>query len=628
MTKKKSIESNDLNLGQVFNDFYNVPDYQREYVWGADPKSQHEDDQVYRFLNDVYSEIDAEKPENRSDYFIGSFIVCEASNGGFDLIDGQQRLTTSFLVFCAIRDALEISEEPTPDGEDKVPGDLKNLIFAADTDDLGRSRKRAKLVLQYEDAKGILDLIVDSKIPDTIPNSKSATNIMLAYDKITQFIKEKCGDDRAKIKAFFGYFKNRVMIICVKTSNLQKALEIFETINDRGVGLDAMDLLKNLMFIKTNALGSEQFDKLKVKWKDLTDTIHRTREKPMRFLRYFVLSDYASDNRLRENEIYNWFQKSNKLTQLNQKPIDLVDKLLLASKSYEYFRQGKDPTGNICKTVQNLNIFSGSSMRQHYILLLAGRHFTGEIFVKYAGLVERLMFTWYMVDAVTRDTEPEVVKLSKKLRDVENSDEAFSEFEQYVQKEYIDKHAKAFAENMMELEQEDIPKYRMKYILAKLTQFIEQEAKGETESNKVLYNFTSRDFEIEHILAQGAKPEAVKEFKTGALLDDVVEYIPMLGNLLLIDKSRNIIASNDPYSKKIPAYNETDVVLSQYIARNPPIGKNDRITRAHNSYLKVFEKWNPKQMQQRQKMLTKIAHSVWGIPQPDKIPQWDWEEDA
>ena len=78
------------------------------------------------------------------------------------------------------------------------------------------------------------------------------------------------------------------------TPTLEKALQIFETINDRGVGLDAMDLLKNLMFMKAN---KTQYENLRDKWEDLTKTLHKSREKPMRFLRYFVLANYAKDNR-------------------------------------------------------------------------------------------------------------------------------------------------------------------------------------------------------------------------------------------------------------------------------------------------------------------------------------------
>ena len=81
-------------------------------------------------------------------------------------------------------------------------------------------------------------------------------------------------------------------LIRIQTEDVAKALKIFETINDRGVGLDAMDLLKNLLFMKASR---QQFDKLKNIWKKMQDTIYDMGEKPLRFLRYFIFSRYDVD---------------------------------------------------------------------------------------------------------------------------------------------------------------------------------------------------------------------------------------------------------------------------------------------------------------------------------------------
>lgn len=78
--------------------FFLVPDYQREYVWKAD-------DQVEQFLMDIDNEYDEEADEQES-YFIGSIIIVKNKNK-YDVIDGQQRLTTITLTLCAIRDLLK-----------------------------------------------------------------------------------------------------------------------------------------------------------------------------------------------------------------------------------------------------------------------------------------------------------------------------------------------------------------------------------------------------------------------------------------------------------------------------------------------------------------------------------------
>src|SRR4051794_10858034 len=75
--------------------FFVVPDYQREYVWESD---KH----VSRFLHDINDEFNPNS-ETQSSYFIGSAIIVKRKDGQYDVIDGQQRLTTIVLTLCSIR---------------------------------------------------------------------------------------------------------------------------------------------------------------------------------------------------------------------------------------------------------------------------------------------------------------------------------------------------------------------------------------------------------------------------------------------------------------------------------------------------------------------------------------------
>ncbi|PHM05887.1 hypothetical protein CK516_37650 [Nostoc sp. 'Peltigera malacea cyanobiont' DB3992] len=81
---------------------------------------------------------------------------------------------------------------------------------------------------------------------------------------------------------------------------MSHALKVFATINNRGVGLDAVDLLKNLMFIQ---IKDKDFEKLKSKWKEMLKILYKSNENPIRFLRYFIISKYDSE-RIREDKIY------------------------------------------------------------------------------------------------------------------------------------------------------------------------------------------------------------------------------------------------------------------------------------------------------------------------------------
>jgi hypothetical protein len=100
-SKAPKIESDDLTLTQVFKDFYVVPNFQREYVW--------EQENVIKLFDDIYDEFyDADGVQQPSnEYFIGSIVTCMNDVGCYELIDGQQRMTTIYLGLCAIRDHFE-----------------------------------------------------------------------------------------------------------------------------------------------------------------------------------------------------------------------------------------------------------------------------------------------------------------------------------------------------------------------------------------------------------------------------------------------------------------------------------------------------------------------------------------
>ena len=230
----QTIDSQDVSLNELFYDFYVVPSYQREYVW--------ETEEVERLLQDINTDYSSNEPEADSEYFIGSIVVCTTQDSTFELIDGQQRMTTTFIVLCAIRDYLH-DLGATPIDE------LQNRIRASSVTSQGNDVFRYRIALQYEDSHDVLERIgLRDDISGISASTRSITNILNAYDVIRTFLRDEFAGDPAAVKQFYFYFTRRVKLIRVKTISVAHALKVFETINDRGVGLDSMDLLKTPPF--------------------------------------------------------------------------------------------------------------------------------------------------------------------------------------------------------------------------------------------------------------------------------------------------------------------------------------------------------------------------------------------
>lgn len=605
----KTIDSEDLSLAKVFQSFYRVPDYQREYVWGEKGPNGEGGEQVDQFLQDIYSEFEAATPEHAEEYFIGTIVVWEPSDGHFDLIDGQQRTTTSFLTLCALRDAFVAAGAV-------VPPTLKDQISSSSMDWRGETKHVMRLDLQYEDACGVLADYGEARpAPSDRVETRSTRNLANAYDTIRDFLRESFGDDIAALQRFYGYFATKVKLIRIQTPSVSRALKIFETINDRGAGLDGMDLLKNLLFMKAKP---EQFAKLKAEWKELTQELFDASEKPLRFLRYFILANYeVKDSKLREEDIYDWLTKSGAQTNHAADPLGFAATLKAAAKAYARFSRGENPRGTSEHGLLNTRALGGSAIKQHYVLLLAGRHLSPPLFTRLCDGIEQVMCVWLFAGVPAKDYERAVTAAARALRVVKTEVE-FAAFEQSFVAAEKSAHGRDFIEALQELATSHVRQFRMKYFLAKVVQYVDILAYGR-EGHEALSAYLLSSNDVEHILAQGSTPAAAGEFGKSARDED---YIQCLGNLMLLEKSVNIVASNAPYSQKCGVYPSSKFLLSRCQATLLKVGANDRITRAMKQ-LDPAPVWNSEAVDRRQLWFADIALDVWDIRSSLAVAQPD-----
>ncbi len=90
-----------------------------------------------------------------------------------------------------------------------------------------------------------------------------------AYDHIRDYLKYQLQDKTLEwINLLRSLFLTKVELVVIESENLSSALKIFETINQRGASLNAMDLVKNLIF---SQIKEEQFSAIKTTWKSITN---------------------------------------------------------------------------------------------------------------------------------------------------------------------------------------------------------------------------------------------------------------------------------------------------------------------------------------------------------------------
>ena len=597
------IESTNLSIADLFRDFYSVPDFQREYVW------KHSN--VEKLIDDIYYELyDSEQPIDDSEYFLGSIVVFRDKDGTFQLIDGQQRMTTIYLIFCVLRDTIRKLGQ-----ESKV---LDNLI-AGVTPDLqtGEDVNKYRLSLHYDsDGAAFLEEVANGRTTALKRSnivSSSVEKLSRAIETIQDFISNRFIAEARDLKKFSSMLTNNVKLIRIETPNLKNALKVFETINDRGVGLTPIDLLKNYLFISVSQKtdSNPTWQKLKGRWETLMKTLYKHQEEPIRFLRYYLMSHYDVNlhNNFPEEEIYDWFVEQSSKYSISNEPLKFVDELIIASEHYCYFTQGKNTDGTDNQYLQNIKKLQGR-YRQHFILLLAGRFLEKDLFSKLCYYVESLLFIY----TITRSSRRKDVNLirnfsqwSRELRRIRDGEELVDFINKYFHSEF-EPLRYDFESAFSELTDSNIAKFRLRYILAKIAQFVEKEA---YDNYKPLTWYLDQSIHIEHILPKSQNNELRQSFDKPKEYDS---YTKNIGNLTLLEKTLNSSIIDRSYEFKKDGYQQSQILITRALVSKLNVGQNTQLNRVIEILeLYPFVIWDSKTIEKRQKMLVNLAKKVWGF---------------
>lgn len=573
------------------NYYYVVPDYQREYVWT-------DKDQVNRLLTDIYEAYDL---DSEKEYFIGTTVAYN-NKGVAELIDGQQRTTTLFLMLCAfVKLYTEFGE-----GCESLKALIANSVHIK-----GKDTYKYRLELQYPEATEILQAIHKCEDIQIEKLPASSKRLKLAYDFILTSLREKIGGNVEELCSLCDFFEHRVKFIQIMTPDINDALKIFETINARGVGLTPMDLLKNLIF---RQVGRSEFEKLKSLWKQLIQIIESNNEKPLRFLRYFILSNYpevsqgsssSGQNVVREDEIYKWFTKHDDRVGYTKDPIAFVNLLIENAKAFVNFAKGKDAYGKDNVFVNNMALLGGTAFRQHIILLLTARTYPEDMFNLLARNLENFLYIYLLSKEQAKIFEKIFGEWAISLADISTM-EQLKNFIMERMLPRVEKKETEYRDHFLNLNQNEIQNFRLKYILAKLTQFVDDEHEGATTVSPLEHYYSSKT-EIEHILPQTPFSEEEK-----AKFEDYDKAKTMFGNLTLIGKTSNSSLRNKPFAEKVTKYGIQPYYLTKSMFALDTVGVNTRLN-AINAYLRTFSEWNIDAINERQRMLYELSKLVWRL---------------
>lgn len=273
---------------------YFIPKYQRPYTWGKD----NWDD----LLRDIGED---------TDHFMGS-IICVPRLGDtyspgeeryFELIDGQQRITTLSLLICAIYTkltALKPSSDESDSAQDNylllrsslskklVKEKPKNQLSPRE-EPIDQSGKTAYFIRlrpssQAQNLADYLYVLTDSGLLQSSPYPNNWGNRRIA--KCYTYFKQHLPSSAEELKSLIDRVNN-LRFIHISVPSQADAYRLFEALNNRGQPLSALDIIKNGLLAKIEHRKHGSIDEAFERWKEMTDRLTDDDTVQERYLRHF-----------------------------------------------------------------------------------------------------------------------------------------------------------------------------------------------------------------------------------------------------------------------------------------------------------------------------------------------------
>ena len=600
------ITSNMKTLKDIFDnrDIFRIPEFQRNFVWGQEQVDTLFDD-FSEDTNEYTTEID-----DLSGYLLGNIVLIEGqdSNKEYDVIDGQQRLTTLSLLFCALRKCLL-----------NVWQDTKNQKYERHAYELSQYFELIDDDYEFEGVKIIHnstldyhqtyeDIIKDLVSEEETPNSN---NVLIVYNTILDKLEALAKREPETLIYLRKYLVTKVSLIVTIAPNMDKAFQLFEVLNDRGQQLEPMDLVKNFLLKVLNECGAprNKIDEFVKKWNEYTKILVDNRVKHADFIKQFILA--VKGQNINKNKVYKYFQEeffgdSNK-NQLVDQILKLATDLSSISKIYVTI-EANAYSNDFLKLNHNMQmIFSLLKIKQMHPIFInfydADKSIKEEVVescLKYGAAV---VFSFNQTNHIEKEL-PGVIKAIQEEQDFAGKLKVLKDKLSVLIKPYIDDLAVLLPTKNLG----DSNGRRSSKGL-QILKFVERYL---CEHNEI--SFEKGECELEHIMPYDVKNINFSQYGcTDA--DEHVNYVNRIGNMALLTKPDNISASNKLFGEKVQYYETSKYIVTLTLAQEyktkvqsgPHKNLHDRV----NEYLHLFDNqpidcWTTHQIDQRGQKITQF----------------------
>lgn len=547
---------------------YQIPRFQRDYSWTEDE------------WEDLWADILGTIQEGGEPaHYMGYLVLQSEDDKTFDVIDGQQRLTTLTLIVLAALKNLKrlVDEKVQPDQNQRRMEQIRQTYIGYL--DPVTLVSRTKLTLNRNNDSYFQTYLVSLGHLPQRGFRASEHSLRKAFEWFEKKVREharKAGtDEGVALATLVETMSDRLFFTVISVTDELNAFKVFETLNARGVRLSSTDLLKNYLFsvLHRETDHAHEMQVLEDRWEAMVTRLGS--ESFPDFLRVHWISRKTF---VRQSELFKTIRS--KITS-REAVFELLRGMEEDMDTYLGLTnpEASQWTPDLRSHAQKLRMFS---VRQPFPLIVAGhRKLCAADFATLLKACVTISFRYNVIGSQpTNEQERVYYAAAQKLSsgEIDNAAQVLDALKAVYPADEAFKAA--FADKIIRTTNSRNLRI-VRYVLCSL----------EKQLNGAEPDFESDAFNLEHVLPQnpGAGWDAFSEEEAEAMT-----Y--RLGNMTLMAKGANKDVGNAPFAAKKPVLAVSTFELTRKIAEDNA-------------------DWTPERIAARQKTLARLATSVWRVAQ-------------
>ena len=562
---KQSVEA---LLGSGKTKPFVIPEYQRPYAWTSE--------QVETLFEDLWEfTTTSGGTERDGSYFLGSIVSYENENGEQEIIDGQQRITSLFLLLRAIYTKLISTPESerTPEAVNFI-GKIEPSIWRTNKLTGKVDYKNILLTSRVVNNEGneILRNILETGKADE--NAKD--NYSKNYCYFQELFDKHSAENPLMVYQFIYALLNQAILLPITADTQDTALTIFSTLNDRGLPLSDADIFKAKIY---NQLSVDQKSAFIDKWKELDEQATETNESIQQLFYYnmFYLRALEQDTNTTTPGLRKYYA-ANKFSRLYEP--ELIENLFVILNLWKVVNKGEEienedwsKNTKIRQSLDTLSSYPNEFWKYpvvvYYISYRSEESFEDKFGLFLNKLLMELM-TKYILAPTINAVKQDILKLNSKI--------IYSDTPSFDFKEIDTSRLEAEIKN---------PNRNVVRMLLKTLAYEKQD------------DLLPSRWEIEHIFPQKWQTNYFPNIPEETIKDKI-EHI---GNKLPFEKKLNIVAGNGYFGKKKALYKASKIVITKKMGDSIIDNWNlDSITerdlRITDIIVKTLKRWKNEYMDQ------------------------------